>query len=237
MDAESCETAGLRNLVDVEECTVALQTLVFNQTSQTNPAVNELFEIDSVNTITRPPACSFGKNVGPLPQYFLPKGYWNADFTSPRRFAARAAAYIDPAYPGLNFAIGHCTGQQACLCGTQRPPCQPRPRSLPYVRVESGTCRSNGYEDYLDMSQCVQVLAENYYRHPDTNAKIAFGIHPVTGNIEPPGCWPVDPLALQLDPNNLPGDGPEACISMDYTEPRLPPVGYCSPRIPCYCKP
>jgi len=220
---------------------VALQTLVYNATSPTNPAVNQLFNIDQVNTDVRPPACSFAKRVGPYYAIHGTSGYWNTDFTSPRQYAASTAAYIDPAaesiFPGSNFAVGHCTANQPCLCAATRPACSPRPRDLPYVRVESGTCRSNGYEDFLDMSECVQVLAENFYVNPTTNAKIPFGIHPVTGTVEPPGCWPLTPLFLQVFPTSSRGTTPEACIGLDQTEPRSSPYGYCSPRIPCYCKP
>jgi len=227
---ENCESSNLMTITRVEDCSDALQRLMFNSPDPNNASLTRLFEIDLVNNDVRPPGCSASNpEAGPYPQFSSQRGYFNTDFSSPRNFAAESASF--PPY----IPVGHCSSVFPCMCKSVSPRCTPRP-TLPYVRVESGTCQTNGFEDYLDMTECTQVLAENFYKS-DNGSPIPFGIHDVEGTFEPPGCWPLTPLFLQVFPTSSRGTSPEACIGRNQSIPRDHPFGYCSPRIPCYCKP
>ena len=201
----SCEEAGYESIFDTVKCTSALQTGQFG---------NELFEVDILHANTKPPGCTAA--LGEFKSLFGNRAYVNLDKNSPRIYAN--------AYPN----VGLCTRDTPCFCARKRQLC-PRP-PLPYTVVKTGTCRSNGYEDFLDMTQCAEVLGTNFYRGAP------FGYHDVTGVAEPPGCWPLAPGFLNRFTASSRAVGFEACIGRNQSETRSPAFGYCSEAIPCYCK-
>lgn len=208
-NSPTCEAAGYKSIYDSTMCVQSLQLLQYG---------DELFEIDSMSGVTKPPGCSAAIGIdGSLLARGVYKGYLNADSESERIYAPN---------------VGTCSESTPCFCGKRTAPICARKDPLPYIVVTEGTCRSNGYEDYLDMTECTEVLAENFY-----GREIAFAIHDVEGTAEPPGCWPLTIEFLKLLPTSSRAIGPEACISRNQSETRTPPFGYCSTAIPCYCKP
>lgn len=202
----TCESQGYASIFDVPMCTAALQTKFFG---------DDLFEIDILRANTKPPGCSAAD--GPFVSVFGNRAFVNMDRTSERIYVSE--------YPN----VGACTDDTPCFCSRRAKSLCPR-QTIPYVVVESGTCGSNGYLDFLDMTECAEVLGVNFYEGKP------FGLHDVTGVAEPPGCWPLTPKFLNKFTASSRAFGFEACIGRNQTEPRNPTFGYCSQAIPCYCK-
>jgi len=121
----------------------------------------------------------------------------------------------------------------------------PKAPEVPAYRVvRSGTCTSHGLIDIFDDETCRCVMNAGYYGTRDQNGNGVLDSEEMYINAivddggSPPGCWPVDPVILDTNPdftgppNDEVGDPfPFACINTNTENIET----FCSDAFPCFC--
>jgi len=205
----NCAMYGFKDILDDKMCRMAMNAGYYSTRDQNNNGILDSNEdypnVFSADDAT-PPGC------WPVDPLVLSV---NPNFPNPFPFACVNTNLDSPA---------ECSDIFPCFC------------EIPdYTIVREGNCESAGYYDIVTDPLCRAVMNDGYYntRDQDQNGVIdadqMYENAIVANDNTPPGCWPVDPLILEVNPS-FPNPFPFACINTNVSA-----TAECSDVFPCFC--